>query len=221
MTEDFAVFFEKFIADRIFYIVSGSDYGKIQEQVSSEILNKVTGIYASMGNELYVKGKLICKNNFTPDELLLKKLEYFRDNTKYPFELYPNYIEKRNGMLNFSVLGRDCPYEARIKYGDWDKRNKEREKIAMELSVNYPQYDISVGGNISIDIVPRGLGKDQVADQLRSLHKTEKIVFLGDRTKKGGNDYALAQKLLTLGNSEVIAVDGPNDVMEILRKRYE
>jgi HAD superfamily hydrolase (TIGR01484 family) len=221
MMADFAIFLEKFISSRIFYIVSGSDYGKIQEQLPEAISHKVAGIYASMGNEFYEKGHLIYKKDFDPDELLLEKLEYYRSSTNYPFELYPDYIERRCGMINFSVLGRNCPHEARVKYNEWDSKSGEREKIARELSANYSQYDISIGGKISIDIVPRGLGKDQVADQLRSKYKTEKIVFLGDCIGEGGNDHALAQRLLTLGNAEVIPVDGPDDVIKILKERYE
>ncbi|GHT94920.1 hypothetical protein FACS1894122_12000 [Alphaproteobacteria bacterium] len=230
MTEEFADFFEKFLENRVFYIVSGSDLEKIKEQVPARVLNKIAGIYCSMGNELHqrdvgsdnethvvqsqtIKGKcnwsMVYQNDFTPEPSLMEKLEEYRKNTAYPHELYPNYIEKRRGMVNFSVLGRDCPQDARVLYKAWDDKHREREAIAEELSKLYPQYDISVGGNISIDIVRHGFGKDQVADHLRKRYKTEKIIFFGDRTEKGGNDYALAQRLLELGNAQIIAVDGP------------
>ncbi|MDR0678534.1 MAG: HAD-IIB family hydrolase [Holosporaceae bacterium] len=221
MAAGFAIFLEKFISTRVFYIISGSDYGKIEEQLPKAILRGVAGIYASMGNEFYEKGNLIYKNDFTPEKSLLNELECYRSSTDYPFELYSNYIEKRSGMINFSVLGRNCLREAREKYSEWDNKNKEREKIVQKLSANYPQYDVSIGGKISIDIVPHGLGKDQVADQLRSKYKTEKIIFLGDCTGKGGNDHALAQRLLTLGNAEVVAVNGPDDVVKVLKEKYE
>ena len=103
-------------------------------------------------------------------------------------------------------------------YKQWDDQNKERRRIAAELSEIYPDYDISVGGNISIDIVPHGFGKEQVAEKLRATHKYEKIVFIGDRTEKGGNDYSLAQELKKLGNSEIVAVNGPDDTLEFLRR---
>ncbi|MDR2457048.1 MAG: HAD-IIB family hydrolase [Clostridiales Family XIII bacterium] len=221
MTESFTIFFEKFISDKIFYIVSGSDYKKILEQLSESVLHGAAGIYASMGNEFFVRGNLIYKNDFSPEESLLEKLEYYRSSTNYPFEFYPNYIEKRCCMINFSILGRNCPHKARAKYNAWDNKNREREKIVQELSKIYPHYDISIGGKISIDIVPRGFGKEQVADQLRNTYKTEKIVFFGDRIGEGGNDYALAQRLSILGNTEIIAVDGPDDVIKILKERYE
>ncbi|MDR1333828.1 MAG: hypothetical protein LBJ71_01265, partial [Holosporaceae bacterium] len=97
MTEAFAEFFDNFLTGKTFYIVSGSDYKKIQEQVSDKILSKINGVFASLGNEFYANGKLMYQNNFEPEESLLKKLENYRRNTAYPFELFSNYIEIRVG----------------------------------------------------------------------------------------------------------------------------
>ena len=148
----------------------------------------------------------------------IEKLKQYRKITKYSGKLFPNYIEKRQGMINFSVLGRDCPQEAREMYKKWDDFHHERQKIAMELAKMYPNYDISVGGNISIDIVPHGFGKEQVAIKLREKYPNEKIIFIGDRTEKGGNDYSLAQELLRSENSEIIAVNGPDDTLKFLKE---
>lgn len=217
MTEEFAKFFEKFISKHIFYIVSGSDLEKIKEQLPLNIINECAGIYCSMGNEFYLKNKLIYRNEFMPDNSLISKLELYRNNTKYKGKLYENYIEKRPGMINFSVLGRNCPQQARNEYKEWDNIHLERKKIAQELMNLYPNYDISVGGNISIDIVPHGFGKEQIAQKLRSKYEKEKIIFLGDRTENGGNDYSLAQELLKLGNAQIVPVNGPNDVLKFLK----
>lgn len=218
MTDEFTDFFVQFISKHRFYIVSGSDWGKVQEQLCKEVWNDVAGVYCSMGNEFYVRGKLVYQNDFVPETSLLVKLEEYRRKTKYKGQLFGNYIEKRIGMVNFSVLGRDCPMEARMLYSEWDKKHEERIRIAEELSVLYPQYDISVGGNVSIDIVPHGFGKEQIAFKLRKIYRNEKLVFLGDRTQKGGNDYSLARSLLKLGNTEVIAVDSPDDTLKYLRR---
>lgn len=222
MTDEFAWFFEKFIEKHIFFVVSGSDLKKVKEQMPQSIIDKIAGLYCSMGNEFYLKNKLIYRNEFTPAASLLEKLKEYRKNTKYSGELFENYIEKRKGMVNFSVIGRNCPQEARIAYKKWDDLHKEREKIAAELSEMYPNYDISVGGNISIDIVPHGFGKEQVAIKIREIYKNEKIVFIGDRTEKGGNDYSLAQELLKLGNAQIIAVENPDDTLKFLKENnYE
>jgi phosphomannomutase len=217
MEADFAHTFEKLINGYKFYIVTGSDFIKVEEQIPSYIMAKISGIYASMGNEFYVRGQRLYKNEFVPEGMLLEKLTFYRNNTKYPYELYPNFIEKRCGMVNFCIVGRDCPLSARQKYQEWDNANKEREKIVSKLSCEFPKYDFSIGGSISIDIVPHGLGKAQVADHIRKIHPNEKIVFFGDRTEKGGNDYDLAQRLLEIGNTEIVSVQNSSDVLEYLK----
>ena len=218
MTTEFAAFFEKFIKDHTFFIVSGSDYKKICEQMSTRLAENVARVYTSMGNELYEHGKLVYRSEFKPDESLIALLESYRKNTTYDKELYPNYLEMRQGMLNFSVLGRDCPHEARIAYKAWDDVHHEREKIRQELEKLYPQYDITVGGNISIDIVANGCGKEQVAPQLRAQFPDAEIVFLGDRTMPGGNDHSLAEALRKMDNTQVVQVEGPDDSLNFLKK---
>ena len=145
-------------------------------------------------------------------------LENFRANTSYPYELFPNYIEYREGMINFSVLGRDCPYAEREKYFAYDKKTHEREKIRNMLAETFPEYDFSIGGMISIDITLKGKGKEQVAHHLRGVYPNLKIVFFGDKTFAGGNDYALAQAILELGNAAVVQVAGPDVVKDFLKK---
>lgn len=219
MTEDFAEVFSDFIRKNIFYVVSGSDVKKVREQMPKSVLDEVAGLFCSMGNEFYAKDELIYRNNFDPEESLLERLENYRKNTSYNGQLFDNYIEFRPGMLNFSVLGRNCPHEQRAVYKEWDNVHGERFRIAKELSQLYPQYDISVGGNISVDIVPHGLGKEQVAAKVREIYPQSKIIFLGDRIQKGGNDYSLARALLKLGNAEIVAVDGPEDTLKFLKEK--
>lgn len=171
-----------------------------------------------MGNTLYHKGELVYKKEIEYNNDLLEDLEQFRKTTKYPNKLFGNYIEKRTGMINFSVIGRECPYEEREKYTAWDKENKERLYIQKILSEKYPQYDFECGGNISLDIIPKGCGKGQIAHHLRDNFPKEKIIFFGDRTYEGGNDYALAHELELMDNTLVVQVDTPNDVLKYLLK---
>ena len=157
--------------------------------------------------------------DFTPEPELLADLEMLRQNSQYPYTFYPNYIEKRTGMLNFSILGRDCPYEERERYNQWDSQNQERLKVSQYLSSRYPQYDFVLGGSISIDIVKKGCGKGQIAEHLRQSYPQETIMFFGDKIFKGGNDYELAQALRQLSNTVVVQVDGPEHVWSILSNK--
>ena len=147
---------------------------------------------------------------------MLQTLERYRKNTQYDGKLYGNYLELRPGMLNFSVLGRNCPFSERSRYNEWDNQHHERKQIVAELNQKFPEYETSVGGKISIDIVMKGCGKEQIATRIREAHPHDKIIFIGDRTEKGGNDYALAEALRTMDNTEVVAVQSPDDVLKYL-----
>lgn len=213
MSTEFAGWFRKFIKQNEVFIVSGSDIEKIKSQIPYDIFTDILGVYASMGNEFYKNGRCIYCKDFNPPKKLLSLLEEYRKNTKYEGKLFPNYIERRKGMLNFSVLGRDCPYEERIKYKDWDDKMQERSSIQKSLRAKFKDLDISLGGNISMDITPKGYGKEQVAVLLRNKFPKNKIIFFGDKTKEGGNDYALSKALISYSNSEIVQVDGPKDII--------
>ena len=216
MTEDFAKAFLPWLNSNKAFIATGSDFAKVEEQMPSDVINSFTGIYCAMGNALWQNGKYEYLRDIEPEVELLEDLENFRKKTKYPYDLFDNYIEKRTGALNFCVLGRNCPYEERERYTAWDSLNGERKEIQKFLSEKYPQYDFSLGGNISIDIVKKGCGKGQIAKELRNEYPTEAIVFFGDRTFEGGNDYELACALREYDNTKVVQVENPDDVLEYL-----
>ena len=125
-------------------------------------------------------------------------------------------MELRPGMLNFSVLGRNCPFSERARYNEWDNIHRERETIVKEVNEKFPEYEASSGGKISIDIVTKGGGKEQIAQKIRESYPNDKIIFIGDRTEKGGNDYALAEALRNMENTEVVQVNSPEDVLKYL-----
>lgn len=216
MQQDFALHFVKWQQMHKSFIATGSDYKKVEEQLPQNVIEAFTGLYTSMGNVLTANGKKVYQHNFAADAKLFDLLEQYRKNTEYKGNLYPNYIEERIGMINFSVLGRDCPYEEREKYSIWDKESQEREKIAAELRKIFPQYEIAVGGAISIDITPQGRGKGQIARHLRESYPNEEIIFFGDKTFVGGNDYALAEALRQFDNTKIVQVEGPKEVLSYL-----
>ena len=86
-----------------------------------------------------------------------------------------------------------------------------------ELRKIFPQYEIAVGGSISMDITPNGFGKGQIATHLRKQYPDEKIIFFGDKTFEGGNDYELAQSLLKMSNTQVVQVASPEEVLLFLK----
>ena len=219
MAADFAEKFEGFLKASRAFIATGSDLAKVQEQMPQHIMDCFEGIFCSMGNLLWAKGETVYKNEIEIPAAMLDKLNFYRENTVYPHKLYPNFIEKRTGMLNFSVLGRNCPYEERERYKAWDASSGERKAMQKELLSLFPGWEVAVGGSISIDITPAGKGKSQIAEYLRRHNPAEKIIFFGDRTLPGGNDYELAQALAKMDNTKTVQISGPEEVLEILQGR--
>lgn len=216
MMPDFAFRFLPWLKAHMAYLAAGSNYEKVTEQLPPDAVSSFSGIYSSMGNVFHKKGEEIYRNEIKLNKEMLQYLERCRRNTTYTGNLFGNYLELRPGMLNFSVLGRNCPFSERSKYNEWDNEHHEREKIAEEMNEKFPEYETSLGGKISLDIVTKGCGKEQIAARIREAHPNDKLIFFGDRTEKGGNDYALAEALRQMENTEVVAVTSPEDVLTYL-----
>ena len=84
-------------------------------------------------------------------------------------------------MINFSTVGRSANAVQRKEYFEWDKGKGERLDIVDQLSSKYNDVSFSIGGEISIDIYPKGRDKSQVLSDL-----VGKAIFFGDRCNLGG-----------------------------------
>jgi len=210
MSKDFAEFFADFCKKNVVYLCTGSDWDKVREQVPPEVLNRCKGTFACSGNEywdrraedVYVRGNYksgrfsadTSTSLFDPPPELLSDLRYLLEGSEYPVKT-SNHIEKRTGMINFSVVGRDCSQEQRKEYAAWDKEHREREKICSVLTKKYEQLSFNIGGQISIDISPVGNDKSRAVKLIREWHEDAKIHFFGDRLQPGENDYPVFKEL--------------------------
>ena len=127
-------------------------------------------------------------------------------------------------MLNFSIVGRDCSLEERLKYFDYDTKSNERSTISKEIIKKWNTLDAVIGGQISIDITPKGMNKSQVLEEVKKFYPNDRYIFIGDRTMEGGNDYPLAKIMNGKDNCTVFqagapsAEDGYKDTQNILEK---
>ena len=204
--------FERFFLDwmegREVYLVTGSDKDKTIEQVGERIWKNATRCYQSCGNAVYENGELIDKRDFELTFGLKKLLEDCLSWTSWSDLTYSNHIEERIGLVNFSIIGRNCPQEARIKYYEWDKKTEERKSICQLIEKKFPGLEASIGGQISIDIYHKGKNKAQVLEEIDGP-----ITFFGDRCEPGGNDYPIVEKLK---NGIVYKVKNWKETWEIL-----
>lgn len=198
MEEDFASFFESWIANKNVYLVSGSDLPKIREQIPSKVLNKCKGVFSCMGNELWQKDQndnlcQVYRNKLgLPKEIKSWLNEKIKDSE---FERkQPPHFEFRSGMVNFSVVGRGASAALRRYYYEWDEGKIERKIIAEEFNELFREkygLEALIGGQTSLDIQKVGKDKSQILDHLNF----EKYIFLGDRCFEGGNDYSISLKV--------------------------
>lgn len=220
--------FMNFIIENEVWLVTGSDLKKTQEQLDGFILANVQGVFTCMGNVLHRNLAEIYNKTIEFDNDLLNELENIRKNSKYPYEKFGNHIEKRSGMINFSVLGRDTDFKNRKKYYEWDKKNGERKNITKWLSDYYGNYyDFAIGGEISIDIIQKGCDKSQCLNWLNASPEKlcsadllfEDIVFFGDKTLEGGNDHSIA-KMIEDNSGTVHHISGPEETFKIIYEKY-
>ena len=190
---EFLEFFLDWAPKNRFYLTTGSDIDKVKEQLPPEVLNFSAGIFCCMGNQLIEDGKVVYSNEFTPSDGLLEDLQSFLDHSDFPHPWREEpHIERRPGMINFSIPGRGIDSDLRRTYTIMDSRWRERLTIAEVLMNKYPELDVSIGGKISLDIYPKGNDKSQSVDYIMSHSCPSYIVFIGDRVFPGGNDYAAA-----------------------------
>ena len=215
ITQDFSIFFSLWSMDNTFYLVTGSDIDKTKEQVPWYILERAEAIFTCCGNQMWRDNELIYDNKFKVTKKLNKLLGTILSNSQYPHR-YGNHIEDRGSMVNFSIVGRDCTQEQRDEYFKYDNEKGERKIIANAIKEKFPDLDAVLGGQISIDIYPKGMDKSQVFKHIEEKENSDEYYFIGDRTKEGGNDYPLAKLMKETNNCYTFQTTGWEQTQQIL-----
>ena len=215
MTEEFAKFFDEWSSKNKYYLVTGSDLDKTKEQLPIAYVDRAEAIFTCCGNQMWRDDELIYDNKFNPPKDLIEYLERKVLKSEYPNRC-GNHIEDRGSMVNFSVVGRDCTQEQREDYFEWDKAMGERNITCMEIKGTYPGIDAVVGGQISIDIYPKGNDKSQVLEHIEKRHETGEIIFIGDGIENYGNDYPLAELMDNMEGCDWYHTKGWEHTKEIL-----
>ncbi len=201
--------------------VGGSDLCKQIEQVGDDLLNIFDYGFPENGVQYYKNGELISSESivqFLGEEtyqLMINRILRILSETILPVKR-GLFIEMRQSMVNVSPIGRNCSQEERNKFFEYDNKHHVRQKICNILNNEFEKYKLycSIGGQISIDIFPKGWDKTYALNHI----KEQKIFFFGDMTQPGGNDYEIYKHISVNGNS----VKDPDDtfikVNEVLKK---
>jgi len=225
MTEKFLEFFNGWSKRNPFYLVTGSDLNKTKEQVPEYILERGESVFTCCGNQMWKDNDLIYDNKFELTSKLKNTLDVILMSSSYPHR-YGNHIEDRGSMVNFSIVGRNCTQEQREHFFKWDNEKGERKKISIFIKQKFKDLDAVLGGQISIDIYPKGMDKSQILPHIKTdinmdshtktLADTYEYIFIGDRTEKGGNDYPLTKLMNETDNCSTFQTDGWEHTMQIL-----
>jgi|TARA_B110001452_G_scaffold203928_1_gene173907 phosphomannomutase len=220
MDESFHEWFCNFILINDVYLATGSDAPKTIEQIGETLFKGVNRVYNCAGNSVWQNGRNVYNNDWTLPEEPWKYLESKLNQSAWN-QYTGQHFDERPGLLNFSILGRKATTKQREMYVHHDYLMSERKKISEEFNLIYgDKYGIvsQVAGETGMDIMPVGKGKEQIIDD---FEPHAKILFFGDMTMMGGNDFEIGQRVQMLTNGYTFQVAHWKETWGILKsERY-
>jgi phosphomannomutase len=178
-------------------IVGGSRLQQLEYQFTHNNIphiNKLFDyIFTENGMVGYHNSKLLYKKNMRQElgDVQLTKINNYILRCVLQLDLVKtgSFSELRNGLIYFRPIGNDCTKLDRVNFKELDERDHVRDRIVKDMKKEFPDLDVSVGGNIGVGVSPKNWNKSYVIAYLVGF---EEIIFFGDKIYPGGNDYPLA-----------------------------
>ena len=221
MSDEMRRLFKKAMAGKKYFFCSGAQLPKMLSQVGEEIASGAQALFPQMACEMWVDGKAVYQKKFQWAPGLKADIQNIIENSAYP-ERNGDHLQERGSMICVSTVGKSSNTEQRDRYSAWENVHQERLKFSKRLSDKYPQYDILVSGQTSVDIAMKGNNKSLVLPAIRKHFGDEEIHFFGDKIFEGGNDMPLAKALQaeSAGN-HIYPVNSPDDTADIFTQWLE
>jgi phosphomannomutase len=222
IADEFREFFTKFCQQHDVYLVSGSDHEKTVEQLGKEITDDlVKRVYSCSGNSIWENGVEIYASPWTLPQLAFDHLSSVLANSKCPAKT-GEHVEIRPGSVNFSTLGRNATRKQRSEYVAFDIATGERDHMVEIFNTCIGSKlgcTALIGGETGIDITKTAHVKSQILTDFVDRD----VIFFGDRTAVGGNDYPLAAAILQRlrPNDAVFPVTSWRDTMFYLAQIFK
>jgi phosphomannomutase len=213
-------------------ILSGSSYEYILEQCSTiwdseKFCSKEDiVILPCNGTQMYTWNKKSWESTYSRsikehlglkkfNELILEIINCHIRFTNQNFGKYPlsgNFISYRKSLINWSPIGRDSGERERSLFVEIDEKEKLRLNFLPKLKESIQQKNIviSLGGNTSFDIYPKGWDKTHALKHFRD----HECWFVGDRCEKNGNDKAIYDILVK--KQRAFKTDNPDKTIKII-----
>ncbi len=198
MSAGFASWFLHFAQRHPVYLVTGGSYERMRYQLGDELLDAVRACWCCLGNTRWEGHREVARNEFALPEPARAFLQHALERSPYPLRTGLHF-EQRQGLVNFSIVGRNANGAERQHYFDWDRRTGERLALLKRFRATFPELDAQLGGETSCDIFARGRDKAQV---LR--HLPGPVHFFGDQMGPWGVDRPLAEALRARGDSSCV-----------------
>lgn len=195
------------------YFLTGSDFAKTKEQLG-DLTKVVKGSYQCAGNELWVNDELVkSAPEFNMSKVMVQWCKQRLAESVFPIRTGKKHIDLRPGMMNFSIIGRGCTKKQRQQYIKYDEKTNEREQLARDFNEVFHSYSAQIAGETGIDVCEEGRDKGQVYKPLQEVYNS--IIFFGDDTQEGGNDYPFAKQIQSFPH-RCFHVSGPEETFEAL-----
>jgi len=203
--------------------VGGNDYKK--EKFQLEDANKFIDYhFCENGLQVYDKEEKLIHQYSLKEELGEENIKKFINFClRYMADLdipkkRGTFIEYRTGMINLSPIGRNCTMEERNEFYEYNLKNKVLVNFREALDDKFGKdlkMKFSIGGQISLDCFPKGWDKTYCLQYTKDF---DNIVFFGDRTSLGGNDFEISRSDKI---TRAYSVQNPEDTIKKLNEVLE
>lgn len=200
---EFEDYFINFTSKNQVFLVTGSDRKKTLEQIGQRLYNTAQKVYQCSGNDVWERDRNIKTSDIHIPCEMHAKFTHFLSESSFPIRT-KDHIDTRPGLVNFSIIGRNCTSEQRAEYVQYDSIFEERNSIAEVLRSEFPDYDVQIAGETGIDITMKGKNKSQI---IHDFDASDKLFFFGDRMDPNGNDYPLAEAIRKANGKNFHVVD--------------
>lgn len=221
-------------------IVTGSDFDYIQEQCAGlfdegknlPLLFENLKLYPCNGTKVYEWKNdkksfskihssnmidLIGQENY--NRVLRQCLSYQLEialSCDLPFS--GTFLHYRESMLNWCPIGRSAEKVARESWVEKDNQAELRSLYLEKLIDFFNNQNLpltaALGGSTSFDIYPEGWDKTYALNYVTD----DRIIFIGDKCKPGGNDYTIYTALDSSDGHESYSTGSPAETITIIDK---
>lgn len=193
-------------------IVTGSGMDYVLEQCKDLLDSNINlTVYPCNGTQTFIRSEndWVLKESVNMKEeignkdfrelifcLLILQASISKESFGSEIPLSGTYIQYRESMINWCMIGRNATKEEREIFASLDKKYEIRKTLKKKienLGAGFnSKLSFAIGGATSIDIYPKGWDK---TFSLKNYSSLEKVYFFGDACEKGKNDFEIYEKL--------------------------